>query len=652
MTNYEVLGAVKVKDGVFIGDELAAQDLEFVVANKVTHVINCSGKQVPNHWEPIGVVYLTYYWADNDSQIILDSKDVVSNEIFNFIDECIVHAESVLIHSVRGQSRSGAVLAAYMMRKYSWTLRKTMEFLMGRRPDLNLKPAFLQQLAGYERRIQGASKLRLSSDWNEVPPAALKNPLETEEFMLRNTYLNSQMGQSDFTPYAGKEPTTTTLAWADNGREDVVDKSRLENVVDNGNGRSQLNKRAASGDVQKGILKKRKRQSPQDKKAQGAPRLGASRDSGDLREASRDGDILRSGSRGDVRDADPEPDARDSRAPKECWGEEVNVMERREIQKPINAWGEVPSNTTPHRLPRDSLMNHEMRDPRDPMRDGREVMRDSRDPRRDSREPPLRDSRDASLRDSRDMRDSRDGSLRDSRDMPRRDSRDSSRDALRDSQRDMRDGRDRGRDGSSQRLSSPLHKDNGRISVDMPGRFFTKRREPSPSDQRTGYRPESPLRLHKSQPSSSRTQGTAPRFGPSAMSLGRSSSGMSSGDGSNAMGAYRQGPVRAKMDVLSATDLSVGRDRQRPQTATVSSGSSGNNNRPASPLGICRDGSSRRPGSPMRMVNIGNVVPKSNVYPQSLDKQQRTLSSHMRRAPSPTPAFNRPNSPNKPRWRM
>ena len=33
---YEILGAVKIKDGLFIGDELAAQDLEFVVANKVS----------------------------------------------------------------------------------------------------------------------------------------------------------------------------------------------------------------------------------------------------------------------------------------------------------------------------------------------------------------------------------------------------------------------------------------------------------------------------------------------------------------------------------------------------------------------------------------------------------------------------------------
>lgn len=63
----ELFGAIKVKDGLFIGDEFAAQDLEFVVANKVSNVINCAGRQVANHWEPIGVNYLTFYWYDHDS---------------------------------------------------------------------------------------------------------------------------------------------------------------------------------------------------------------------------------------------------------------------------------------------------------------------------------------------------------------------------------------------------------------------------------------------------------------------------------------------------------------------------------------------------------------------------------------------------------
>lgn len=40
----DMIGAIKIKDGLFIGDEFAAQDLEFVMANKVSHVINCSGR--------------------------------------------------------------------------------------------------------------------------------------------------------------------------------------------------------------------------------------------------------------------------------------------------------------------------------------------------------------------------------------------------------------------------------------------------------------------------------------------------------------------------------------------------------------------------------------------------------------------------------
>ena len=74
-----MIGAIKIKDGLFIGDEFAAQDLEFVVANKVTHIINCSGRQTMNHWEQIGVVYLTYNWLDQEHQILFDTSDRVAD---------------------------------------------------------------------------------------------------------------------------------------------------------------------------------------------------------------------------------------------------------------------------------------------------------------------------------------------------------------------------------------------------------------------------------------------------------------------------------------------------------------------------------------------------------------------------------------------
>lgn len=72
---------------------------------------------MPNHWEPIGVKYLTFNWFDTDHQIILDSKDTAANESFNFIEDAVSKTESTLIHSVRGQNRAGCIITAYLMLK-------------------------------------------------------------------------------------------------------------------------------------------------------------------------------------------------------------------------------------------------------------------------------------------------------------------------------------------------------------------------------------------------------------------------------------------------------------------------------------------------------------------------------------------------------
>ena len=68
----DMIGVLKIKDGLFICDELGAQDLEFVVANKVTRVVNCAGTQMPNHWEPVGILYLTLNWQDDEKQTLFD----------------------------------------------------------------------------------------------------------------------------------------------------------------------------------------------------------------------------------------------------------------------------------------------------------------------------------------------------------------------------------------------------------------------------------------------------------------------------------------------------------------------------------------------------------------------------------------------------
>lgn len=78
--------------------------------------------------------------------MLFDKEDRVTSQIFDFIEKANDSAESVLIHSVRGQSRSSTALASYLMRKYKWSLIKTLEFVNSRRPDLEIRASFIQQL--------------------------------------------------------------------------------------------------------------------------------------------------------------------------------------------------------------------------------------------------------------------------------------------------------------------------------------------------------------------------------------------------------------------------------------------------------------------------------------------------------------------------
>ena len=62
--------------------------------------------------------------------------------------------ESILIHSLRGQSRASCVIASYLMREYRWSLLKTLEFLNSRRPELEIRATFIKQLSEYENRLK------------------------------------------------------------------------------------------------------------------------------------------------------------------------------------------------------------------------------------------------------------------------------------------------------------------------------------------------------------------------------------------------------------------------------------------------------------------------------------------------------------------
>ena len=78
------------------------------------------------------------------------------------------------------------------MRKYKWNLLKTLEFLNSRRPDLEIRATFIKQLKDYETRLKSRHLGQQTTRWDEI--AEEHRYLESEELMLRNTFLNAQNG--------------------------------------------------------------------------------------------------------------------------------------------------------------------------------------------------------------------------------------------------------------------------------------------------------------------------------------------------------------------------------------------------------------------------------------------------------------------------
>ncbi|CAK60349.1 unnamed protein product (macronuclear) [Paramecium tetraurelia] len=191
--NYDYMGAIKVKDGLFLGDQFASQDLEFIVTNKISRIINCASKQIPNHWESIGIIYMSFPWIDNNQQIIFQSDESI-NIAIKFIDDALINGESVIVLSAKGHNRSVAVLCVYLMKKYRWTLYKTLQFMHNRRPDLEMKAHFFNQLLSIETRLQKQGYGAKTFNWDELYTQG-----ENDEILIRNTYLNSQpQGVAEF----------------------------------------------------------------------------------------------------------------------------------------------------------------------------------------------------------------------------------------------------------------------------------------------------------------------------------------------------------------------------------------------------------------------------------------------------------------------
>ncbi|KAG5479778.1 hypothetical protein LSCM4_05786 [Leishmania orientalis] len=181
--------AVRIKDGIFAGNAGAAADRTLLVMNKITHIINCAGAEVADFFlgEP-GFSYLSFPWKDAAGSvcttILFDAADDNIRRVVHFIDEALAAGECVLVHSVYGNSRSPALIAAYMIMKYGWKLESALLYLKMAHPDSDIKPHFQRQLRQFAKRHEVEHDIFA----REVDDSHFG--LDNDQWMLRNTLLN------------------------------------------------------------------------------------------------------------------------------------------------------------------------------------------------------------------------------------------------------------------------------------------------------------------------------------------------------------------------------------------------------------------------------------------------------------------------------
>lgn len=84
------------------------------------------------------------------------------------------------------------------MKKYRWTLYKTLEFLHSRKPNLEIRSNFFSQLMAIEAKFAKQGLGAKTYNWNEVGDDP-KN-MDSEELLLTNTFLNAKkLPLADFT---------------------------------------------------------------------------------------------------------------------------------------------------------------------------------------------------------------------------------------------------------------------------------------------------------------------------------------------------------------------------------------------------------------------------------------------------------------------
>jgi len=226
----DMINIAKIIDGIFLGDVIAGTTLDIVFEFKISHMINTASNQIPSQFTSIGVKYLNLNWPENPSLNIPLIKDELANKIVNYIDNCLKNGDGLMIYSMKGQNRCCAIILIYLMKKYFWSLEKSKQFLLSKKPDMKLTKNFSEQLNNYQIHLHKLFPNRKRSiNWSE------ENIKDNDELLMRNTYINDVelAKKKNLVSESKIKNSERHVGWADDNKNENNEKKLVNYDIEN-----------------------------------------------------------------------------------------------------------------------------------------------------------------------------------------------------------------------------------------------------------------------------------------------------------------------------------------------------------------------------------------------------------------------------------
>ncbi len=138
----------KIEKKLYLGNMEAATDVILLESHEITHIITLDSVPLPRKISTFLPRIANLHIQVTD----LPDEDILSyvTRAVAFINEGLSGEGAVLVHCFRGKSRSAAIVIAYLMQKYNYTLEKAIKKVRAKRECINPHDGFLAQLKLYE----------------------------------------------------------------------------------------------------------------------------------------------------------------------------------------------------------------------------------------------------------------------------------------------------------------------------------------------------------------------------------------------------------------------------------------------------------------------------------------------------------------------